>query len=258
MERPNDIAIAPSALAFDPVHAALDAPGPLTLRIGASNIGHAVGALFAFGLFGAAIGQALTLVPGATAVMVDTYSHALALLFGHGAALAVLFQRLASRAPTALRDRSAFGCAWFGAPDDAVAHAFLLGGAIATITVIASPSPEANTATSLAFDGEMVAAMTLAFAAIAVAPVAEELLFRGALFATLRTRCSSLTAAIVVSIAFIAAHPDKFAAGPAAVLGTLVVGIGAMVLRLRHASLAPAIALHCGNNFVACVVIALV
>jgi membrane protease YdiL (CAAX protease family) len=42
-----------------------------------------------------------------------------------------------------------------------------------------------------------------------------------------------------------------------ALLGTLVVGIGAMVLRIRHASLAPAIALHCGNNFVACIAMVL-
>ena len=163
-------------------------------------------------------------------------------------------QRVRSRFPRTLTDRSVLGCAWFGAPDEVVVTAYLVGGLINLIGLLGMP-------TAVMTDVDMsspltpfahwhaVPMMVFAFALIAARPVLEELLFRGVLFAALRQRLTTLAAAIVVSTLFALAHYAQLVVYPPAVLWIGAMGVLAMHLRLKHASLAPAIALHSGFNF---------
>jgi membrane protease YdiL (CAAX protease family) len=174
-------------------------------------------------------------------------------------ALATTLRQLTDRASSALRDRSVRGCAWYGAPDEVVVQAFLAGGALAAMQLLAGSLDQASLLATVdpSHAAPTAKLMLFAFTAIAVVPVAEELLFRGVLFATLRARTSTMVAATLSTIAFTGLHLAQLSIGPAAVLGTLSLGAIAMALRLRHAALAPAIALHCGNNFVACIAMAM-
>lgn len=260
MERP--IAIAADHVDGRVTHAphARSHHGALDAGIGARASAHAFAALIVFGVFGYSVAMVTGTLGDLPEAVRAQWAEALAILSGSLGAIAVTFHQLRRTAPTALRDRSHFGCAWFGTPDEIITQAFLIGGVIAFVQIVAMPAPGTigfETATPPFAEWQLLPAMLLAFAVIAAAPVAEELLMRGLLFATLRTRFDTPTAVTVVTASFALLHFDKIVMYPPSLFGTLAVGGLAMTLRLRHASLAPAIALHCGHNVTVCVVAAL-
>ncbi|TWT45579.1 CAAX amino terminal protease self- immunity [Phycisphaerae bacterium RAS1] len=86
----------------------------------------------------------------------------------------------------------------------------------------------------------------LVLAAVVVAPIAEELFFRGVLLSALRP-CfhSGWPAVLISSLAFGFVHA---AAQPQAVLPLTAMGLALVYLRLRYASLAPCMVLHAYFN----------
>ncbi len=86
-------------------------------------------------------------------------------------------------------------------------------------------------------------AVTVPFALVLVAPVTEELLFRGLLLPALGARYGTTPAVIATSVLFGLFHLDAQAAFFATAMG-LVLG----VVRVRSGSVLPAIALHAGFN----------
>ena len=260
MERPMFISADPSAhRALRPI----DAPSSTRRLDAAGGLRMFTFALLALGTFGAlghAAGAAIGFVLGLPEGVTAQCSTASALVASSLAGIGAAFVQLRRTAPTAISDRSHLGCAWTGAPDATIVTAFLCGGAISFVQVLVLAKP------TMAWLGDVAPgyaawhdapAMLFAFAIIALVPVATELLLRGLLFATLRTTVGLWPAATVVTVAYATANAATIARTPSAVLGVLTVGIVAMALRLRHASLAPAIALHCGANSTMCVVAAL-
>ncbi len=79
-----------------------------------------------------------------------------------------------------------------------------------------------------------------------LAPVAEELVFRGLLYGWLAGRWSNLVAFIVSSLAFAAAHTE-----PLHILMVLPLGLWFGWLRWRTGSLVPTIVAHIINNTIA-------
>ncbi len=77
---------------------------------------------------------------------------------------------------------------------------------------------------------------------VVVAPVFEELLFRGFLFGRLSTKIGVGSAIIVSSAFFAILHPD--------VIGAFVFGLFACLLYLRYQTLMAPMVLHAANNFV--------
>lgn len=229
---------------------------PLDVLIGLKLVLWTLVAEIAFGLFGDGFGRLTALLLGSTTSGAAAYADATQLVIGKLGALAVLFDRIRALTPTALRDRSHAGCAWFGDTDERVALAFLAGGVMASArTLMLVPEPTAVESATVASPG-ILPAMLYAFATIALAPVVEELLFRGALFGALRTHLGTLSAATVVTVAFALAHHAQIMMYPPSVIGTLALGAAAMALRVRTGSLATAIALHSGHNFVTCMALA--
>lgn len=86
-------------------------------------------------------------------------------------------------------------------------------------------------------------AITVPFAFVLVAPVTEELLFRGLLLPALATRHGNALAVVATSVLFGLFHLDLQAAVYATMMGLL---LGAV--RVRAGSVLPAIALHAGFN----------
>ena len=90
--------------------------------------------------------------------------------------------------------------------------------------------------------------VTVMFLAMVGAPLVEEFMFRGALFAALARRFGAGWSGILTTLVFVALHaPDKLGWWP----GFLAVGfLGALllVLRLRYRSLWPGMLAHCLYN----------
>lgn len=85
-------------------------------------------------------------------------------------------------------------------------------------------------------------------AVIAVAPVVEEILFRGVLLDGFLRRWGHFTAVLTVTLLFVLVHvPDVLSYWPMAVM-IGAIGAGAAYLRLRFDAIGPAIALHAGYN----------
>ncbi len=88
------------------------------------------------------------------------------------------------------------------------------------------------------------------FLALVVAPPLEEFLFRGVLFAGFSRSFGLTAASILVTALFTLLHlPETIHYWPAAVAITLV-GLFALILRIRAQSLGPAVALHFAYNLV--------
>jgi membrane protease YdiL (CAAX protease family) len=80
-----------------------------------------------------------------------------------------------------------------------------------------------------------------------VAPITEEIMFRGVLFHHLRSRWNWLASAAAVSLIFALLHPQGLAAVPA--LGAIAIVL--TYIREWRASLIAPIAAHALNNFLA-------
>jgi membrane protease YdiL (CAAX protease family) len=82
--------------------------------------------------------------------------------------------------------------------------------------------------------------------AVIIAPICEEVFFRGYLFAGLLRGMEVWPAALISALLFVAAHGDLGSAVPLLALGLLLAA-----LRWRTGSIWPSIALHVGNNALA-------
>ncbi|MDX6538686.1 MAG: protease family protein [Gaiellales bacterium] len=100
------------------------------------------------------------------------------------------------------------------------------------------------------FHGGPVQTISLALAlvyAVVVAPVTEELYFRGAGYAALRYRVGSLLTALLTGVAFGVAHGD-----PHAAIVLIAAGVMLGLIYERTGSIYPSILTHATHNAIAC------
>jgi membrane protease YdiL (CAAX protease family) len=124
----------------------------------------------------------------------------------------------------------------------ALAHTFLapfIGAWSDTVAILRAVGSDDG---RLANAGLGVAAIIVLRACV-LAPIVEELLFRGALFAWLRQRLSASLTIAVTSIAFAAIH-----AYPAILPLTFAIGVAFGWIRERSGSVAPTIVVHVVHN----------
>jgi len=93
------------------------------------------------------------------------------------------------------------------------------------------------------------AAIVMAGFGITVAPLVEEIFFRGFFFPALRRATGEVTAIIVVSGAFALLHQAQLAAAWAPLLLLFGVGLVLTTVRARTGSLAASFLIHAGYNF---------
>ena len=149
------------------------------------------GAVFLGGLFVALLGAMI--IGSAAFLVVNAFgapdgvglqcAAAFGLFGGSALSLAWTLQRVRSRFPRTLTDRSVLGCAWFGAPDEVVVTAYLGGGLINLIGLLGMPiavmtDVDMSSPLTPFAHWHAVPMMVFAFALIAARPVLEELLFR--------------------------------------------------------------------------------
>jgi membrane protease YdiL (CAAX protease family) len=119
-------------------------------------------------------------------------------------------------------------------------------------SVLVQPETEQGITDSLGADEGTFGLIAAGVMVIAVAPVAEELFFRGFFYRALRTRFSVLVAALVDGVLFGAIHFNGEAQDPLLILPPLaLLGFIFCLVYERTGSLFPVIALHAINNALA-------
>jgi uncharacterized protein len=130
------------------------------------------------------------------------------------------------------------------------APGFLLGGAVLAI-VIESLSRYLPIPKSLPMDNyfrDATSAYMMAAFGITLAPLLEELLFRGLLYPLLRRWFGLVVAVVLTAVAFASIHGAQLGYAWAPVLSIFVVGVVFTVVRVRMNSVAASFLMHCGYN----------
>ena len=122
----------------------------------------------------------------------------------------------------------------------------------AIYTAVVQPDAEQTVAQDLGADQGTVGMIAAGFMVVCVAPVAEEIFFRGFFYRALRTRYSVLAAALIGGGLFGAIHYDFSGAEALLILPPLAaLGFMFCLVLERTGSLYPVIALHALNNAIA-------
>ena len=131
------------------------------------------------------------------------------------------------------------------------APGFLLGGGVLAV-VIESLSRYLPIPKSLPMDDffhDATSAYMMAAFGITLAPLLEELFFRGLLYPLLRRWFGLVAAVVLTAVAFASIHGAQLGYAWAPVLSIFVVGVVFTVVRVRMKSVAASFLMHCGYNF---------
>ncbi len=99
------------------------------------------------------------------------------------------------------------------------------------------------------FFNDAQSAYLMAFFGVLVAPVLEELFFRGMLYPTLRRRLGVVLAVTLTAAAFAAIHGTQLGYAWAPILSIFVVGVALTLVRELTGSVAAGVLTHSGYNF---------
>ena len=99
------------------------------------------------------------------------------------------------------------------------------------------------------FFNDASSAYLMAFFGILIAPVLEELFFRGMLFPTLRRSLGTVVALLLTALAFAAIHGAQLGYAWAPILSIFIVGLALTIVRERTDSVAASVLTHSGYNF---------
>jgi membrane protease YdiL (CAAX protease family) len=128
---------------------------------------------------------------------------------------------------------------------------FYAGGIVLAFTVegLAHFLPIPKSLPMDKFFNDVSSAYLMAFFGIAVAPLLEELFFRGMLYPTLRRALGIVIGLTLTAAAFAAIHGAQLAYAWAPILSIFVVGVVLTVIRERTGSVAASVLTHSGYNF---------
>ena len=118
----------------------------------------------------------------------------------------------------------------------------------AAVWVALAGAPEQSTAQDVGADEGTVALIAAGVLFVVLAPIAEEFFFRGFFYGGLRTKFSTVPAAIICGTIFGAIH---FTSGVSAVPVLIALGIIFCLVREKTGSLYPCIGMHAFNNAIA-------
>lgn len=133
----------------------------------------------------------------------------------------------------------------------ASAIAFFLGGILLALAIDGIsrflPIPKSLPIEDL-FNNPLNAYLMAAFG-LTLAPLLEELFFRGMLYPVLRRRVGLLVAVVLTALGFAAIHSVQLGYAWAPILSIFIVGVVFTVVRERWNSVGASFLLHCGYNF---------
>ena len=159
-----------------------------------------------------------------------------------------------ARAADVLNDGSPTGVGWQGSTPPAILFSLLLGAAFAFGclflygTVFTEIKPDAGSPIAQMASTGPLAQLLLAVMVVVVAPLLEEVLFRGVMLAGF-TRSFGLPVAVILCTSlFVAAHTPELMRYPPGTIGIGGLAFLAIWLRLKTKSVFPAMAVHAGYN----------
>jgi hypothetical protein len=164
---------------------------------------------------------------------------------GYLVVLAAMFILVRSRS----KERFGTGIEW-NWPGGSTAMFFVSGIILALVVDGASrflPMPKSLPIEDF-FNDRMNAYLTAAFG-VSLAPLMEELFFRGLLYPVLRRRLGLVTAVVLTAIGFASIHSVQLGYAWAPILSIFVVGVVFTLVRQRWSSVGASFVLHSGYNF---------
>jgi membrane protease YdiL (CAAX protease family) len=131
------------------------------------------------------------------------------------------------------------------------APAFIAGGVILALVVdgLARYLPIPKSLPMDTFFHDASSAYMMAAFGITLAPLLEEMFFRGLLFPLVKRSYGVVAGILLTALAFAAIHGAQLAYAWAPVLSIFVVGVVFTVVRWRTNSVAASFLMHCGYNF---------
>jgi membrane protease YdiL (CAAX protease family) len=131
------------------------------------------------------------------------------------------------------------------------APAFVIGGAVLALVVesLARFLPIPKSLPMDTYFRDATSAYMMAAFGMTLAPLLEELFFRGLLYPLLRRAFGLVTGVLLTAAAFAAIHGAQLGYAWAPVLSIFVVGVVFTVVRVRTNSVAASFLMHCGYNF---------
>ncbi|MGC2108755.1 MAG: type II CAAX endopeptidase family protein [Candidatus Korobacteraceae bacterium] len=131
------------------------------------------------------------------------------------------------------------------------APAFLLGGVVLALVVdgLSRFLPIPKSLPMDNFFNDATSAYMMAAFGLTLAPLLEELFFRGLLYPLLRRAMGLVASVLLTALAFAAIHGAQLGYAWAPVLSIFVVGVVFTVVRERLNSVAASFLMHCGYNF---------
>jgi len=132
-----------------------------------------------------------------------------------------------------------------------LAPAFVASGLILAIAVesLARYLPIPKSLPVDTYFKDATSAYMMAIFGVTLAPLLEELFFRGLLYPVLRRAFGLVVSVFLTALAFAAIHGAQLGYAWAPVLSIFVVGIVFTVVRVRTNSVAVSFLMHCGYNF---------
>lgn len=221
--------------------------------IGGQLVGGLLGAISAM-LYLSSIGYEMTTGAEIESHMMELLTPALAVGTFTGAVAMVVATLILAK--PYLRDVSPLGIGWARGPWRALLLAAIVGalvssGFIATIEVMDPQIPESELGPIARMaEQDDRTRWIWAFIAVAIAPVTEELLFRGVLFSGLARSWGVAVSAVVVSATFLLFHLAETMAYWPSTVAIAMLTLGTISSRMMTNRLGPPIAMHLAYNTV--------
>ncbi len=148
------------------------------------------------------------------------------------------------------RSRQPFGPAIHWRWPGVIAPAFVIGGVVLALVVesLARYLPIPKSLPMDTYFHDATSAYLMAAFGITLAPLLEELFFRGLLYPLFRRAFGLIIAVLLTAAAFAAIHGAQLGYAWAPVLSIFVVGVVLTLVRVRTNSVAASFLTHCGYN----------
>ena len=132
-----------------------------------------------------------------------------------------------------------------------LAPAFVIGGVVLALVIegLARFLPIPKSLPMDTYFRDASSAYMMAAFGMTLAPLLEELFFRGLLYPLLRRSFGLIAGVILTAAAFAAIHGAQLGYAWAPVLSIFVVGLAFTLVRVRTNSVAASFLMHCGYNF---------
>jgi len=163
--------------------------------------------------------------------------------------------------PKSLKDASPYGAAWIAGRWSLIIKGLIIGVIIGifdqSLIIITKPYVAYRNLDSFHRMAFSPGLEQTAYCVISVllAPIIEEMLFRGVLYGGYRRSFGPIWAAVIVSLLFVALHLHSYIHFAPNVVGVIVATLATLWCRLHWKAIGPAVAVHAGYNLMAVVLV---